>query len=248
MQYISKEDPSINIAHSVLKEGLNYQTMISIAGDCIVEYDGRSVSYLPSGERLILIKGDGTVLVHKNENRNPVNWQNPGSEIETEINNSGEIIIHVHSYNPDETMKIVFECINTIQSYNLKDDSNIRKSGTENELQVYLMENPSEIENGFRAIEKEKSIGVGAIDIYGYDIDENPTVVELKRKKVGPEAVQQLRRYVENMETDSDGKIRGILIAPDVTDSAFEQIKSYDYTFIEAPEVQNVNDVDKITA
>ena len=68
----------------------------------------------------------------------------------------------------------------------------------------------------------ERETPAGAVDIYGKDSSGTPTVVELKRRRVGPDAVSQLKRYVDALERDlSVGmSVRGILVAPSVTDRA----------------------------
>jgi RecB family endonuclease NucS len=46
--------------------------------------------------------------------------------------------------------------------------------------------------------------------------------VGLKRRRVGPDAVGQLGRYVDALERDlhADAEVRGILVAPSVTERA----------------------------
>jgi RecB family endonuclease NucS len=79
----------------------------------------------------------------------------------------------------------------------------------------------------------ERETAAGAIDIYGQDADETPTAVELKRRRVGPDAVGQLNRYVEALERNRPGRsVRGILVAPSVTDRAEELLSTEDLEFI----------------
>ena len=68
----------------------------------------------------------------------------------------------------------------------------------------------------------ERKTAAGAIDIYGKDANEIPTVVELKRRRVGPDAAGQLNRYVNALrrELPVERSVRGILVAPSVTDRA----------------------------
>jgi RecB family endonuclease NucS len=68
----------------------------------------------------------------------------------------------------------------------------------------------------------ERRTPAGAVDIYGEDADGRAVAVELKRRRVGPDAVGQLGRYVDAMERDlhADTEVRGILVAPSVTDRA----------------------------
>ena len=68
----------------------------------------------------------------------------------------------------------------------------------------------------------ERETPTGAVDIYGTDAERTPTIVELKRRWVGPDAVSQLKRYVDALSRElADGRsVRGILVAPSLTDRA----------------------------
>ena len=86
---------------------------------------------------------------------------------------------------------------------------------------------------GFQAMATERETSAGAIDIYGEDADGTPVAVELKRRRVGPDAVGQLTRYVETLERDLYGEsVRGILVAPSVTDRAEQLLTSKELEFI----------------
>jgi len=61
------------------------KTMLIIAGDCMIDYKGRARSLLDWGERVIIIKRDGTLIVHQPEMREPINWQPTGSKTEFKI-------------------------------------------------------------------------------------------------------------------------------------------------------------------
>ena len=73
-----RAEPSPTEAVEVLESALAAGAMITIVGQCEVEYDGRASSYLPPGDRLVILKPDGTLLVHTDSQHEPVNWQPPG--------------------------------------------------------------------------------------------------------------------------------------------------------------------------
>lgn len=56
-----------------LRSGFEAGAMATVVGRCEVLYDGRTSSYLGPGEQLVIVKPDGTVLVHRNQQRTPVN-------------------------------------------------------------------------------------------------------------------------------------------------------------------------------
>lgn len=80
----------------------------------------------------------------------------------------------------------------------------------------------------------ERATPAGAVDIYGEDSAGRAVVVELKRRRVGPDAVSQLRRYVDALERDlhADAAVRGILVAPSVTDRASRLLSDHGLEFV----------------
>ena len=78
------------------------------------------------------------------------------------------------------------------------------------------------------------STTAGAVDIYGKDADGTPTIVELKRRRVGPDAVGQLNRYVNALKRDlaAGRSVRGLLVAPSVTERAQELLTTEELEFV----------------
>jgi hypothetical protein len=94
--------------------------------------------------------------------------------------------------------------------------SDLESGALEADLRDRIFETLSLIEDGFRPEAKEYETPAGPVDIWGYDAEGRPATFELKRRRVGPDAVSQLRRYVETVDAD----VRGILVAPSVTERA----------------------------
>ncbi|MDR9382406.1 MAG: endonuclease NucS, partial [Natronomonas sp.] len=80
----------------------------------------------------------------------------------------------------------------------------------------------------------ERDTPAGAVDIYGEDDEGRTVVVELKRRRVGPDAVGQLHRYVEALERNlhTDAELRGILVAPSVTERAKAILTEEGFEFV----------------
>ena len=80
----------------------------------------------------------------------------------------------------------------------------------------------------------ERETSAGPVDIYGKDADGTPTIVALKRRRVGPDAVGQLNRYVAALDRDLPVKspVRGLLVAPSVTERAEELLATEDLEFV----------------
>jgi RecB family endonuclease NucS len=232
MPVSSLANPPLDDALDLLNTGFERSRMVTLVGKCEVNYDGRASSHLPPGERLVILKPDGTLLVHRDEQRQPVNWQPPGSTHSANIDDDRLIIESVRS-SPHEEIEITFETLIQASLLELDDTSGFALEGSEEDLRQRILENPDVLEDGFQAMMTERETSAGAVDIYGKDADETPTAVELKRRRVGPEAVGQLNRYVEALERNRPGRsVRGILVAPSVTDRAEELLTTEDLEFI----------------
>ncbi len=213
--------PTIEAALEVLEAGIDAERLTTIFGRCRVKYDGRAASSLDWGHRLVVLKPDGTVLVHTDSGQKPVNWQPPGC---THEGNRIDGQLHVQSVrsNPDEQLLVVFDQVDQIVTYNGSGESDVTVAGTEADLRERILEDPELVEPGFEPRATERDTSAGAVDIYGTDSDDSAVVVELKRRRVGPDAVSQLNRYVEALDSEGHAErtVRGILVAPSVTDRA----------------------------
>ena len=195
--------------------------LVTIFGRCTVEYDGRASSRLGSGDRLVVCKPDGTTLVHTDEGHQPVNWQPPGCTQSVQVE-SGTLELDSRRSTPAETLLVRFESVRQVTSYDLTDDGDLDLVGTEADLRARILETPDLVEAGFSPLSTERETPAGAVDVFGEDGDGRRVVVELKRRRVGPDAVGQLKRYVDALRRDlhAETDVRGILVAPSVTDRA----------------------------
>ena len=215
------EAPDAETAQATVAEAIDEGELVSVFGRCTVDYDGRASSTLGPGDRLLLLKPDGTALVHTDEGHQPVNWQPPGCAHEVRVED-GELVVHSTRRTPAEELVVRFETVEQVTRYVVADDSELSLSGTEADLRRRILDDPDLVESGFEPRATERETPAGAVDIYGVDRDGNTVVVELKRRRVGPDAVGQLSRYVEALRRDlhEEASVRGILVAPSVTDRA----------------------------
>ncbi len=58
---------------------------------CSVIYEGRARSKLGSGDRMIIIKSDGSFMVHQDRNLEPVNWQPPKSQCKASLKEGDDV-------------------------------------------------------------------------------------------------------------------------------------------------------------
>jgi hypothetical protein len=193
--------------------------MIIIIGNCKVEYSGRAKSFLGYGDRLVMIKADGTLMVHNNEKREPLNWQPPGSKISYLLEEG--LVIMAKNLKPVESMHIHFHEIISISVFQLDDGAKMDLIGEEEDIVDRIVEDPSVIEPGLRIIRREKVTASGFIDLFCEDKNGTSVIVEVKRTMISPSSVYQLEAYIMDLKKkNNEVRIRGILCAPRISSIA----------------------------
>ncbi|MFB6304835.1 MAG: endonuclease NucS [Haloferacaceae archaeon] len=213
--------PAHREALHALEDAFERGDLVTLFGRCTVEYEGRAASSLGPGDRLVVLKPDGTALVHTDEKRKPVNWQPPGCEHRASVRD-GRLRVRSVRSTPDERLDVRFERVHQVSAYAPTDEGSLDLRGSEEDLRRHVLEHPDRIEEGFEPRATERETAAGPVDVFGVDADDRPTAVELKRRRVGPDAAGQLTRYVDALEREfGDGAaVRGVLVAPSVTDRA----------------------------
>jgi endonuclease len=192
--------------------------LVQAVGDCEVRYQGRARSDLNRGERLLLLKPDGTLLIHTASKAKPVNWQPPGASFAVSLD-EGNVVLTSTRLRPEEIVRVRFHALRLLVSLPLQDGADLALVGTEDDLQALLYAEPSLVEEGFSASRRERSSKVGFYDIDGRDAKGKRLVVEVKRTTAGVSEAQQLWRYVERLRR-TEPTVRGMLMAPRVADGA----------------------------
>lgn len=204
------------------------KTMLVVMGECMVDYQGRARSLLDWGERLIMVKQDGTVLVHQPIMREPVNWQPTGSMTEFDVQDSYLVLKSRHLKPAAEKMKVTFRKVKMVAVTSLVDRASLVIAGMETDFVNHLVKDPSIIEEGLRVKKREKPVKSGSIDLYCIDKNHVPVVIEVKRSLATMSAAQQLRMYVKDVKKDvKEAQVRGILCAPRVPDMVKELLSEY---------------------
>ena len=209
--------PDAEAALAFLRSEL-HRAVVQVVALCEITYQGRAQSSLSLGERLILLKPDGTLLVHTASKIKPVNWQPPGARFHAGAED-GRVVITSRRGQPEEVVRIALHEVEAVQSFALRDDTDLALLGTELDLAKVLEKHPHLVEPGFQLVQRERGNGRGPMDLYGLDAKGTRVVVELKRKAAGLKEAEQLRRYVER-ERAAKGKVRGILLAPAISPQA----------------------------
>ncbi|MCE4606819.1 MAG: endonuclease NucS [Desulfurococcales archaeon] len=202
----------------VLSEAVHDKVMLIIIGSCLTIYEGRGAAHSDYGDKLIIVKRDGSVIVHGPRGFKPLNWQ-PDTVHISFLEEGGELVMRAVRGKPRETLVVkcreTFGCV----THAAREGGGFYMYFSEAEVRDILRDNPELIEEGLRITDVEKPIQPGFIDLYGIDIEGRTTVFEIKRVKAGEEAARQLYGYVERLKR-SVPNIRGVLLAPDFTESA----------------------------
>lgn len=209
------KNPNLDSSEVAIKNGLSQKRSIILIGHCWVEYNGRARSILEPGERIILIKADGSVLIHRPTGYKPVNWQPSNCYFKISLINDTLIITAIRK-KVQESLKIFFDKLFLITVMELVDEGQFYLHVSEKEIQKAILTNPDLLEKAFQPISYEKKIEPGFIDIYGLDKEGKLTVVEIKRGRAGKGAVIQLAKYVDAIRDTASRPVRGILAAPQI--------------------------------
>ncbi len=206
--------PSIKEAERLVNEATSQKKMLFAVGRCWVHYVGRAESKLEPGERVVIIKADGSLLVHRSVGYEPINWM-PGGEIVINAHSTDETLeVRALRRKPAESVRIFFDQLQLVASFTLDDSGEFSLYASEQDMQKAVLVNPDLLEEGFKPITYEKKVEPGFVDVYGEDKNGNLIVVEIKRKTASKDAAVQLSRYIEAVRARSSRQVRGVLAAP----------------------------------
>lgn len=227
---LTLQNPTNIEAYNKVKSGLSQHKTIIIAGNCSVEYDGRAASQLKPGERLIILKSDGSALVHRPRDYSPVNWQPSGSLFNTRIS-EGNLIIRIYRAKEKESLEITLIKVLMVAVLDLRDKGEFILYASEKDMQEAILFDPSLLEDGFRPLETERTVEPGFIDIIGVDKENSLTLVEIKRNPATKKDVQQLHKYMKIYNINNGRTVRGILVAPEIKKNAKKELNRLGYEF-----------------
>ena len=220
-------NPSSDSSLALIQEALDQNRTLVIAGLCNVQYRGRATSTLEDGERLLCIKADGNVLVHRPSGLEPINYMSSSPDSTIDRTASGclfhttlrENLLEITVVNRKlrERLTISFTNISAILSLNFTDKGAFYLYASEKDMQQAILLKPALIEDGFRVINYEKHIPPGFIDVYGIDSQGQFVVVEIKRKTADRSAVMQLQKYLDVIRGQRTEQVRGIIAAPRIS-------------------------------
>ncbi|MFH1780300.1 MAG: endonuclease NucS [Candidatus Micrarchaeota archaeon] len=215
---------SLNEALAGIKRGLDSSELVLVLGKCLVKYSGRAASKLSEGDRLLVIKPDGTFLVHQKSKMAAINYQGPGSKTSVELNDCCLLVKSERLKPVAEHIEVSFSKVFFVDSFPMSDDESLKLFGSEKQLAQELMKDLHLIEPGLTPLKNESSSLKGSVDILATDSAGNLVVIELKRRNAGLDSVTQLKRYVEELQKRKGKRVRGILCSPNITENALKML------------------------
>ena len=189
-----------------------------IVARCEVRYTGRLDALLPEALRLIMVKSDGSVMVHADHGGyKPSNWMTPPTVIEE---GDGHIVVRKHAGDTEDRLDIRIAEVLSDVTHDMGEAAALEKDGVEAHLQELLAEQPHWCGEGFRLVRREWATDIGPVDLMCRDEHDGWIAVEIKR--VGTiDAVEQLTRYLERIRLDpAMSGCRGVLAAQAVKPQA----------------------------
>ena len=213
-----------------------------IIARCSVDYVGRLTAHLPSALRLLIVKADGSVLVHSDGGSyKPLNWMSPPCRL-TEAPDRWSV-----TNKAGETLAITITEVLSDTSVDLGIDPGLVKDGVEAHLQELLAIQLDLLGDGWRLVRREFPTPIGPVDLMCKDETGRSVAVEIKRRgeidgsnfnegtgsrqgayvavevkrHAGIDAVEQLTRYLELLNRDPIlTPVHGVLAAQTIKPQA----------------------------
>jgi endonuclease len=186
-----------------------------IVARCEVRYTGRLTAVLPEALRLLMVKSDGSVMVHADTGGyKPQNWMTPPTVIEEE---PGLMVVRKRAGSTEDRLEIRIAEVLSDVTHDMGEAAALEKEGVERELQELLADAPPD---GMRLVRREWPTDIGPVDLMCRDDGDGFVAVEIKRVAT-IEAVEQLTRYLERLQDEPElAGCRGVLAAQSIKPQA----------------------------
>jgi endonuclease len=186
-----------------------------IVARCTVDYNGRLTAHLPEATRLILLKADGSVLVHADGGSyKPLNWMSPPC---THREHEDRLVV---TNRAGEELTIWLHEIVHDSEHELGLDPGLVKDGVEAHLQQLLATHVHTFGSGWTLIRREFPTAIGPVDLLCRDDSGGTVAVEVKRRGE-IDGVEQLTRYLDLLNRDPAlSPVRGVLAAQEIKPQA----------------------------
>jgi len=198
-----------------------------VIATCSVDYDGRLTAHLPLATRLLLVKADGSVLVHSDGGSyKPLNWMSPPcamAEVEPDEAEGADgvtavwVVQHAKS---EDRLRVKIHEVHHDSAHELGVDPGLVKDGVEAHLQRLLAEHITTLGDGWTLTRREYMTPIGPVDILCKDGAGATVAIEIKRRG-DIDGVEQLTRYLELMNRDPHlAPVTGVFAAQQIKPQA----------------------------
>ncbi|KGN28893.1 endonuclease [Knoellia flava TL1] len=198
-----------------------------VIATCSVDYDGRLTAHLPLATRLLMVKADGSVLIHSDGGSyKPLNWMSPPCAMaevdpdESEVADGVTAVWVVQHAKSEDRLRVRLHEVHSDTSHDLGVDPGLVKDGVEAHLQKLLAEHITTLGDGWTLTRREYMTPIGPVDILCKDASGATVAVEIKRRGE-IDGVEQLTRYLELMNRDPHlAPVTGIFAAQQIKPQA----------------------------
>jgi endonuclease len=189
-----------------------------IVARCEVVYTGRLDAFLPESTRLLMLKDDGSVLVHADAGGyKPLNWMTPPTTL---VEDGDLLVVTKRQGKTEDRLEIRLHEILSDVVHDMGEAAALEKDGVEAHLQEVLADRPAALGEELRLVRREWPTEVGPVDLMCRDEQGGWVAVEIKRVAT-IEAVEQLTRYLGFIRVDpAKAGCRGVLAAQSIKPQA----------------------------
>ncbi len=190
---------------------------------CSVDYTGRLTAHLPLATRLLVHKGDGSLLVHSDGGSyKPLNWMSPPCTLVVETPDAEDVVELwrvTHAKSGDSLLVRIHEVLHD-SSHELGVDPGLVKDGVEADLQRLLAEQVDLVGEGVSLVRREFPTAIGPVDLLLRDPAGGTIAVEVKRRG-DIDGVEQLTRYLDLLGRDPHlAPVTGVFAAQEIKPQA----------------------------
>lgn len=197
-----------------------------VVASCTVQYSGRLDAYLPRATRVLMIKADGSVLIHADGGSyKPLNWMSPPcvlhvSEPGPEDEDGATEVWTVNAQKSDDQLRITLHEVLSDSTHELGVDPGLQKDGVEAHLQKLLADQVEVLGTGYSLVRREYPTAIGPVDLLVKAPGGATVAVEVKRRGE-IDGVEQLTRYLELLGRDPRlAPVTGVFAAQEIKPQA----------------------------
>jgi RecB family endonuclease NucS len=126
-----------------------------VVARCAVRYTGRLSAFLPEATRLLMLKADGSVLVHADAGGyKPLNWMTPPTVVESEGEPLERLVVRKRAGKTEDRLEIAIAEVLSDVEHEMGEPAALEKDGVERDLQEALAGRPEALAPGLRLVRR----------------------------------------------------------------------------------------------